>query len=180
MTQHEALLHRVAAGNSSAVAQCMDAYGGLVWSIAKRMLGATPEAEDAVQEVFIEIWRKAARFDASKGSEVTFIATVARRRIIDRLRRLKRQPEIEPLPETLPSQQESSGESVASLADDAQQAQSALAQLSDNQQRVIQLAVLQGMTHTEVSESMGMPLGTVKTHVRRGLMRLREMLDPEA
>lgn len=179
MTQATDLLRRVAAGDSAAVGECIDAYRGLVWSIAKRMLGASTEAEDAVQEVFIELWRHAARFDPAKGAEVTFVATLARRRIIDRLRRLKRRPETEALPETLEDDAENSAENVVAVADDARRARSALAQLGENQQRVIQLAVLQGMTHAEVAEATGFPLGTVKTHVRRGLIRLREMLEPQ-
>ena len=173
------LLRRVVEGDSSAIGECIEAYRGLVWSIAKRMLGASAEAEDAVQEVFIELWRHAARFDPSKGSEVTFVATLARRRIIDRLRRLNRRPETEGLPEVLEADVEASAEHSVDLADDARRARAALAQLGENQQRVIQLAVLEGRTHPEVAELTGFPLGTVKTHVRRGLIRLREMLEPD-
>lgn len=118
------------------------------------------------------------RFDASKGSEAAFITTVARRRIIDRLRRLKRRPETELLPEALPVQDETSPEQALDAADDARRALEALAQRGDNQQHMIRLAVLQGMTHSEIAAATGVPLGTVKSHVRRGLMRLREMLEP--
>jgi RNA polymerase sigma-70 factor (ECF subfamily) len=82
------ILVRVAAGDGTAVRACQDTFGGLVWSIARRMLGATAEAEDAVQEVFIELWRSAGRYDPERGTEVQFVATIARRRIIDRVRRL--------------------------------------------------------------------------------------------
>jgi len=176
MSEPPQLLQRVAAGDSTAVGECIETYRGLIWSLAKRMLGASAEAEDAVQEVFIELWRHAARFDPSKGAEVTFVGTLARRRLIDRLRRLKRQPTTEALSDAVPGAAEDSAEHAVELADDARRARSALAQLGENQQRVIQLAVLQGMTHPEVAELTGFPLGTVKTHVRRGLVRLRELL----
>jgi RNA polymerase sigma-70 factor (ECF subfamily) len=177
MTAAMPLLRRIAAGDGPAVAECLETYGGLVRSLARRMLGTTGEAEDAVQEVFIELWRVAARFDESKGAEAAFVTTVARRRIIDRLRRYKRRPETEMLPDSLAADEASSAESAAALADEANHAHEALSQLGENQQRVIRLAVLKGMSHSEVARATDMPLGTVKTHVRRGLIRLREMLS---
>jgi RNA polymerase sigma-70 factor (ECF subfamily) len=82
----QAILQRIASGDRTAVDDCLKAYGGLVWSIARKMLRNTEEAEDAVQEIFIDIWKNAERFDASRASETTFVAMIARRRLIDKIR----------------------------------------------------------------------------------------------
>lgn len=176
----KSLLQRVADGDAAAVGEAHDAWGGLVWSIARRMLGTTQDAEDAVQEAFIELWRHAGRFDESRGTEAQFVATIARRRIIDRTRRNRARPTMESLPETLTSDDEGAVESRAERADESDRAQAALARLGADQQQVIRLAVLEGRTHTEVAAAMEMPLGTVKTHVRRGLIRMRKLLEEDA
>lgn len=170
------ILVRVAAGDGSAVRECQDAFGGLVWSIARRMLGATAEAEDAVQEVFIELWRSAGRYDPGRGTEVQFVATIARRRIIDRVRRLGRRLDADPLPEApLEDDGPSSADNVE-LNDAAQRARAAMAELADGQRTVLELTLLKGLSHSEVAKSTNLPLGTVKTHARRGLIKLRELL----
>ena len=83
----ESILERIAAGDANAVQECMDLYGNLVWSLARRFTRSAAEAEDAVQEVFLDVWKSAARFDAKRASEKTFVAMIARRRLIDLLRR---------------------------------------------------------------------------------------------
>ena len=100
MTQ--AILERVAAGDTQAVDECMSTYRGLVWSLARRQLANHADAEDAVQEIFIEIWRNAARFDPAVASEQTFISMIARRRLIDRHRKRGRQLDTAPISEELP------------------------------------------------------------------------------
>ena len=91
----DSILQRVAAGDTEAVAACIDRFGGLVWSLARRFLDRPTEAEDAVQEIFIELWKSASRFDPSIASETTFVAMIARRRLIDRQRKLGRRLESE-------------------------------------------------------------------------------------
>ncbi|MHC4784427.1 MAG: RNA polymerase sigma factor, partial [Planctomycetota bacterium] len=86
----ESLLQRVAAGDMAAMQECIDEYGGLIWSLARRFCPSPAEAEDAVQEVFIALWENASRFDDSKGTEVTFVAMIARRRLIDSGRKHQR------------------------------------------------------------------------------------------
>ena len=90
-----AILQRIADGDKTAVQECLDTYSGLVWSLARRLIGFSDEAEDAVQEIFIDVWKNAARFDEAQASETTFIAMIARRRLIDRIRRIQRQPRIQ-------------------------------------------------------------------------------------
>jgi RNA polymerase sigma-70 factor (ECF subfamily) len=171
------LLERVAAGDLAAVQSCIDEYGGLVWSLARRFLHGAADAEDAVQEVFIALWENAGRFDATKGAEVTFVAMIARRRLIDRARHHERQArllgEAKTAAESAPQSIESG---VAAQVDEARHALDALDKLSDPQQRVLRLAIHRGLTHEQIATVTEMPLGTVKTHTRRGLQRVRELL----
>lgn len=169
------ILERVASGDPDAFDQCTEQYAGLVWSLARRMCPTRDDAEDAVQEIFLAVWKSASRFDASQGSEVTFVATIARRRLIDRLRKTGRRPAGAQLHEGQAT--DSSPISDASeMSEDANRAREALKQLSQEQQRVLQLAIYHSMSHEKIATSTGLPLGTVKAHVRRGLIRLREIL----
>jgi RNA polymerase sigma-70 factor (ECF subfamily) len=170
------VLPRIAAGDEGAVEECLERYGGLVWSIARRLSASPVDAEDAVQDVFIELWQKAERFDATKASEKTFIAMIARRRLIDRLRRSSRRPEV-----ALPD------EDWALPADDADRRMEAsveaalaartLAKLKPEQQKVLHLSIKLGLTHREIADATGMPIGTVKSHIFRGLAEVRQRLS---
>lgn len=167
------VLERVAAGDQQAVQDCIDAYGGLVWSLARRFFRDSAEAEDAVQEVFLSLWKTAHRFDAKVASEATFVAMVARRRLIDRLRKRTRGPET--ASEGLEATTERSER--VEMSDEARWALEAFAELGDDQQRVLRMAIHHGLSHERIAESTGMPLGTVKTHIRRGLIKVREVLE---
>jgi RNA polymerase sigma factor (sigma-70 family) len=169
-------LPSIAAGDEAAFQGCLDTYGGLVWSIARRLCGDRGEAEDAVQEVFVEIWKSAGRYDAAKASEQAFIAMIARRRVIDRRRRAQRREPATDLTEAI----ECSAQPVeerAELRDEAAQAAAALSELRPEQRQVLELSIYRGLTHAQISAATGMPLGTVKTHARRGLIRVRELLE---
>lgn len=168
------VLERIARGDRAAVPECLDRYGGLVWALARRHAADPADAEDAVQEVFIDLWRSAWRFDASAGTEATFVATIARRRLIDRQRRRSRRPTPEPLPEGGPACPNTADR--IDLDDEARAARARLADLSPDQRRVLERAIDGGRTQAEIAEELGMPLGTVKAHARRGLIRLRELL----
>lgn len=171
------LLQRVANGETQAVAACIDQYGALVWSLARRLLGNPSEAEDAVQEVFIEIWKHAGRFDPAIASETTFVAMIARRRLIDRRRRDNRRLDTEAFPiEQAASLTVGDGQPL-DMQDEAARATEVLKQLKPEQRNVLQLAVCQGWPHQLIADRLGLPLGTVKTHVRRGLQRIREELE---
>lgn len=174
------ILQQVAAGDEQAMQSCIDRYGGLVWSIARRLTPSDAEAEDAVQEIFIELWENAFRYEPAFGSEVTFIATIARRRLIDRLRSDGRRRER--LAEKR-RRLEMAGHPCASATTDAEsrfediaRIRRAIERLHPQQQRVLQMAIHHGCTHDQIAQQTGLPLGTVKTHARRGLQRLRELL----
>jgi RNA polymerase sigma-70 factor (ECF subfamily) len=171
------LLQRVAAGDSEAVRECLDDYGGLVWSLARRFLSNRQDAEDAVQEIFVSVWQSAGRFDPSVGSESTFIAMIARRRLIDRLRRSKLD-EVEFDESVGAGEPPATGRAIA-LGDDVRRAERAIDDLSADQQKVLRLSLVQGLSHEKIATATGLPLGTVKTHVRRGLIKLREKLNDQ-
>ena len=173
MTQ--AILQRIADGDGSAVQDCLDKYGGLVWSIARKLLRNSDDAEDAVQEIFVDIWKNAERFDESKSSETTFIAMIARRRLIDRIRYSTRRISADSLDDVL-LEPFTRADKAMQVSIEAGQAAEAMRSLRPEQQQVLRLSIIQGMSHQEISDSTGMPLGTVKTHARRGILHVRENL----
>jgi RNA polymerase sigma factor (sigma-70 family) len=169
------LLPRVAFGDPAAVRDCIARYGGLVWSLARRLSPSVTDAEDAVQEIFVDLWRSAPRYDHSVSSEVTFVAMIARRRLIDRRRRRQRRPDTEPLPEGA-GMFAGPEHAQMELCGEAAIASKAIAELRPEQREVLILSTYHGLSHEEISEALGMPLGTVKAHARRGLLRVRELL----
>lgn len=176
------ILERIAAGEHSAVGECLDQYGRLVWSLARRLSPTTEDAEDAVQEAFVSIWQNAARFNPEKSTEITFIAMIARRRLIDRMRRGGRPIEYEVgsgdlLANECVDESATAGSRAAELADEAHKADGCLRKLSEEQQRVIDLSIHRGLSHGKISEVIGMPLGTVKSNVRRALLSLKECMN---
>jgi RNA polymerase sigma-70 factor (ECF subfamily) len=175
VTVTDCVLPRIAAGDPAAVPDCITRYGGLVWALARRFLGNAADAEDAVQDVFIELWRNAARYDPSRASEPTYITMIARRRLIDRKRKAGRTPVAQPLNDEPPGVPPRTDR--VEIEDDAARAAAVLGELREDERRVIQMAVYQGLTHEEIAAATGLPVGTVKTHIRRGLIRVRERLN---
>lgn len=171
----QTILQRIAGGDQTAVQECLKSYGGLVWSLARRMLRNTEDAEDAVQEIFLDIWKNAARFDPAQASETTFIAMIARRRLIDRIRHVKRRISADSIDDVLaePSVRD---DKVMQTNVEAREAAKALDQLRPEQRQVLQLSIVHGLSHQEISDATGLPLGTVKTHARRGILQVREIL----
>lgn len=167
------LLERVARGDAEAVTTLVETYTPVVWAIARRQLG--PQcAEDVVQEVFLALWKNAERFDPVLSSEAAFVTTVARRRVIDQRRRADRGPTSE-LPDEPPAEPDPGLERV-DLGEEARAAEAALAELPRKQREVLRLAIVDGLTHVEIAARTALPLGTVKSHVRRGLERVRSVL----
>lgn len=169
------ILQKVATGEEAAVRECLTRYGGLVWSLARKFFKDQSEAEDAVQEIFLAIWQNAHRYDPTVAAESTFIALIARRRLIDRRRRLGSRPEPQAMV-TEPSDVSKSAEQIASLGDEAAIATKVLETLPDNEVEVLRLSIYEGLTHTEIAGVTGQALGTVKTNIRRGLQKLRDRL----
>lgn len=189
----EPLLHRVAAGDKSAIDELLSRYGGLVYALARRFCYEPSEIEDAVQEVFMAVWQSAGRYDAALGSEETFVAMVTRRRLIDRRRRSARRamPTVDADLGALVADAGGGGPGRLGVTDahapdpatsgeeseDLQRALRLLRTLRPEQQQAITLSVFHGLSHEQIAALTGMPLGTVKTHVRRGFIALREAMQ---
>ena len=170
----EPLLPRIAAGDERAVRDCVARYGALVWSLARRWTPDGGDAEDAVQEIFIDLWRTAARYDASRTSEAGWVAMIARRRLIDRARKRERLPALESIPDGFDVASESERDLDREWR--AEQARAVLRELPPAQRRMLELSLLHGRTHDEIARETETPLGTVKSHIRRGLQRARDLL----
>ena len=173
----DSVLSRIAAGEASAVDECLAQYGGLVWSLVRRWFKNSADAEDLTQEIFVDIWQSAKRFDPGVASEAVFITMIARRRMIDRLRRTNAKLNAMSVDASalevvvLPSQDR------IELADEAAKAARCLERLSKEQQQVLTMSVHQGASHSLISQALGMPLGTVKSFARRGLIQLRDCMQ---
>lgn len=171
----ELVLPALARGERNAASRCMERYGPLVWAIARRLSPTPHDAEDAVQDILIDLWKSAHRFDARAGSERVFVSTVARRRLIDRMRRRRARRDHETLGEEALSDLPSSDAPDRSA--EVGIAHAALDRLPAQQQHVIGLSVVSGFSHSEIARHTGLPLGTVKTMVRRGLANVRNALE---
>jgi RNA polymerase sigma-70 factor (ECF subfamily) len=170
------VLQRIASGESAAVRECIDEYGALVWSLARRLSRTPADAEDATQEIFLDIWRSAGRFDPLQGSDKVFIAMIARRRLIDRLRKTSAEPPMDPV-EVLDTVAWSEPGNASEISVEAEQATRALQGLRPEQRQVLELGLLHGLSQSEIAARLGMPLGTVKSFMRRGLIRVREFMN---
>lgn len=159
----EPVLSRVAAGDPDSIRTCLARYGGVVYALARRYESADGDVEDAVQEVFVDLWKSAGRYNPAIASEVTFVAMIARRRLIDRRRARMRRPPGEPIA-SLAAQVDPGAPPDVHVA--VAQVTRALDVLRPDQKRVVVLAC-QGMSHSEIAEETGLALGTVKTNARR-------------
>jgi len=166
----EGLLRRLTRGDQAALGEFYDLYAGLVNGLALRILRDATEAEDVVQEVFVQVWRQAERYDPSRGSAEAWLCTIARTRSLDRLRR--RVSRREDQGDALPSA------SAAPRPEESLAVRKALETLSADQRRALELAYYEGLTQTEIAARLGEPLGTVKTRIRTAMIRLRDVLGP--
>jgi len=171
-SQAHALLRRLAAGDQKALGEFYDLYAGLANGLALRILRDTADAEDVVQEAFVQVWRQAGRYDPRRGSPQAWLCTIARTRALDRLRR--RVSRREDTAEAAPAGTETP------QTEEALTVRKALDGLSADQRRALELAYYEGLTQTEIARHLGEPLGTIKTRIRTAMIRLREALGPEA
>jgi RNA polymerase sigma-70 factor (ECF subfamily) len=167
-----ALLEAVAEGNQEAMAAVYDRYSRIVYCIALRVLREPSLAEDVMQEVLLQVWKRPQSFVAQRGNLAAWLSVVARNRAIDVLR--KRSP-LDPLGEQpLPDPRNMALESEQSWLID--KVRGVLDTLPAEQQGPLELAYFQGLSHTEIAERTGSPLGTVKTRIRAGLMSIRKAM----
>jgi RNA polymerase sigma-70 factor, ECF subfamily len=163
------LVARIRAGDQQAMSELYDRYGKVVYAVALRVLQDAGGAEDVLQDVFLQLWRNPDAFDASRGSLAAWLAVISRHRSIDRLR--KRRPEIDIEDCVITGGPDLRDESEHKLM--IEKVRGVLAEMSPDQRNVLELAFFQGLTHTEIAEKTGEPLGTVKTRIRSGLQQLR-------
>jgi RNA polymerase sigma-70 factor (ECF subfamily) len=177
-TVSDPILTRVADSDRAALQECIDRHGGLVWSLARRMSSDATDAEDAVQEIFVELWKSADRFKEPTASATTVVAMIARRRLIDRRRRRNRSSDqVGPISAASPRAAAADPDRTT-ISAEAARAAAAMMQLPPEQQQVLSLSIHHDRTFEQIAEILSMPLGTVKTHARRGLIRLRDLLHP--
>ena len=179
MSNAQPVLPRIAAGDHSAVDECMQRYGGLVWSLARRRCADVQMAEDAVQNIFLHLWKVAATFDENIATESTFIAMVARRRLIDYQRKQMSKKDFTHCEFDHLEMKAADPSTRIEISEEAARAEKILNQLPADQQTVIRLSVFDGLSHSKIASQTGMKLGTVKTHIRRGLTKIRESLFKE-
>lgn len=168
----DSILRRVAEGDNLAVQECIQRFGGLVWSLARRMSATSTDAEDATQDIFVDLWKCASSFDPGRASETTFVTMIARRRLIDQFRKRARE-----IPSTtLEDAHDPPTPPAATIEnqDEYQKILQHMRRLRDDERQVIELSVLEGISQGDIAKRLKMPLGTVKTNARRGMRKLRE------
>ena len=170
-----ALVAAFQGGDPAALRQIYDRFGGAVFHLAVRSLGSKADAEDVTQATFVAAWQAREGFDPSRGSLLGWLLTIARRRVVDRLRAAARENRVEDAVRALPlpADPADAPERVVDrlvLADE-------LARLPAEQRRVLELAFYDDLTHERIAAVTALPLGTVKSHIRRGMARLRRRLE---
>lgn len=175
------LLSQIAAGDTRAFDQLYDRYSAIVYALLLRMLGGAEDAQEILQETFIQIWNRAHMFDQSRGSEAAWLLSIARSRGIDRIRSRKTRGqreadagrEISIRSETVDREQ---GVHLAILSEEQGLVRDAMKELPEAQRKALELAYFDGMSQSEIAEALSEPLGTVKTRMQLGMKKLREKL----
>ena len=176
------LLRRIAAQDRQALAELYDQLAGLLFGVAMRIVGDQSEAEEIMQDVFVQIWARAGTFDPTLGTATSWVLRIARNRSIDRLRsRQRRAKALVELENVLAAEPPAGPEVHGELhQDELTGVRSALAGLPMEQRQVIELAFFRGLSHGEIAGALQQPLGTVKARIRRGMMKLKDTLQAYA
>jgi RNA polymerase sigma-70 factor (ECF subfamily) len=180
-----ALIKRMALGDESAVGPLYDRYGQVLYALAYRIVALQADAEEVVAEAFAQAWREAGKFEAGRGSVGAWLATIARSRALDLVRARSRRIRItdtaaqsEPDGSLGMSRSQPDPATQAETAERRRQVAAALGTLADPQRQAIELAYFEGLSHSEIAERLQEPLGTIKTRVRLGMQKLRDVLRP--
>ena len=168
------LVSAIGSGDEQAMAQLYQRYSDLVYSVALRVLGETGAAEDILQEVFMRLWRSPDLFDANRGSLPGWLAVITRNRAIDSLR--KRRPESDMTDVIVSIEPDLAGDAERRRTLD--KIRGTLGGMPSLQRSALEMAFFEGLTHAEIAERTGEPLGTIKTRIRAGLLTLRKVFNP--
>ena len=178
-----ALLRRVAQGDRRGFEELYDRFSGVLFSTAYRVLNNQEAAEDVLQDVFIQIWEKAPLYDPTRGKPMTWAVTLTRNKAIDRLRstvrRNRLQDDVEREAETFEQFDDRSSFDAVASGETSKLVREAIQKLSKDQREAIELAFFSSLTQTKIAERLGEPLGTIKARIRRGMMKLKEVISPE-
>ena len=177
------LLRRIAAEDRAAVAEFYDEIAGVLFSTAVRILGNTHDAEEILQDVFVQVWKKAGEFNPERGTPIHWVLSITRNRCIDQIRsRQRRTKLVEDMYEEaaitstafgLPPEDMLTGGQLTAI-------HAAMKELPEDQRTAIELAFFRGLSHSEIAERVREPLGTIKARIRRGMLKLRDQLKPFA
>ncbi len=177
------LLRRTASGDPESLQELHTRYSGILLATAFRVLNNVKDAEEVVQEAFVQIWEKAKIYDVRRGKPLTWAMTLTRNKAIDRLRRVQRrnrlQDDLEQEAQIWDRFVEVDSADEAAASETRAIVRSAVIQLSDDQRRAIELAFFSGLTQNEIAQRLDEPLGTVKARIRRGMMKLRQIIAPK-
>jgi RNA polymerase sigma-70 factor (ECF subfamily) len=180
------LVARAAVGDERAIAELYDRYGPLLYGVAYRVVGQRADADEVVVETFVQAWREAARFQPARGSVAAWLTTIARSRALDLVRARARRERMTAVaaadrPTAAPAMGDWPAADPAASYDQVERRRhvlEAMAALSPPQRLAIELAFFEGLSQSEIAERLNEPLGTVKTRVRLGMLKLREALRP--
>ena len=177
------LLRQVGQGDRRSFEQLYERFSGVLFSIAYRMLKSQEAAEDVLQDVFVQIWKKAPLFDPSRGRPMTWAVTLTRNKAIDLMRSSQRRSGLHDIMQrdTEAFSHFDDRNSFDAVASDeiSKLVRDAIGKLSKEQRQAIELAFFASMTQTEIAEHLDQPLGTIKARIRRGMLALREMIEPQ-
>ncbi len=177
------LLKRIGQGDSASFEMLYDRLSGVLFSTAYRILNNQVAAEDVLQDVFVQIWEKAARYDPTLGKPLTWAVTLTRNKAIDRLRSTQRrnrlQDSVQRESEIFEQFDDRNSFDAVASGELGTLVRGALEKLSSDQRQVIELAFFSSMTQSEIAERLDQPLGTIKARIRRGMMKLREVIGPD-
>ena len=157
-------------GDQSALAELYDRYSSVVYAVALRVLGDTGSAEDVLQDIFLQLWRNPGAFDAARGSLGAWLAVITRNRAIDTLRKRRPETDIEDVIVSV-------APDLAAAADRsraAEKVRGVLGAMPPPQRTALEMAYFEGLTHSEIADKTGEPLGTIKTRIRSGLIAMRK------
>jgi len=173
-------LDGIRAGNPDSLAKLYDETSSLLYGLALRVLNDAPDAEEVVLDVYQQVWRSTHTFDPGRGTVWGWLTVLTRSRAIDRLRSMgSRRAREFPLEAGFETRSSAPAPEVESIfAEERKLVRRALGMLAPEQREAIELAFFRGLTHVEVAEAMGAPLGTIKTRIRMGMRKMREVLAP--